>query len=141
MPIIPVMIKDAAGTTVCKSMNARIKKYPDVEVGKDIGTREWVVECGHLDMLVGGNLGGTFDPLLYAMTVGGIIIAGIAEGTFIKVKRNADSFTRYTGTDGETSWARQHDKSGEVSFVLKQTSICNDLLSALLFADEIPAPL
>jgi hypothetical protein len=134
------MIKDAAGTTVVKSMNARIKKFPDSERGKDVSSVEWVVECGKLDIFIGGNIGGTYDPLLYAMTIGNIPVTGLAEGTYVKAKRNVDSFSRYTGTDGETSWARQHDKSGEVSFVLKQTSACNDLLSALLQADEITAP-
>jgi len=140
MPVVAVLIKDVAGTTVVKSSDARIKKFPDQERGKDITGIEWAIECGHLDIFIGGNLGATYDPLLYSMSVGGIPITGLAEGTFFKAKRNVDSFTRYTGTDGETSWARQHDKSGEVSFTLKQTSATNDLLSALLQIDEIPAP-
>ncbi len=144
------MIKDTAGTTVAKSMNARIKKFPELDLGKDVGPREWVVMCGRLDLFIGGNIGGTFDPLLYSCSIGpatgGVAVAvggpagGIAEGTFIKVKRNVDSFTKYTGTDGETSWARQHDKSGEVSIILKSTAPQNDALSALQIADEIPAP-
>jgi hypothetical protein len=137
--VVPVMIKDAGGATVIKSVNARIRRAPDHERGKDVGTVEWALECGRLETFIGGNAGGTYDPLLYAMVVGSIPITGLAEGTFLKVKRNVDNFTRYTGTDGETSWARQHDKSGEISFVLKQTSECNDALSALMALDEIPA--
>ena len=145
MPLLQVMIKDTAGTTVAKSMNARIKKPPELDIGKDVGPREWVISCGHLYLFTGGNAGATFDPLLYSCSVGGVAIGGpaggVAEGTVFKVKRNVDSFTMYTGTDGETAWARQHNKSGEISVILKSTAPQNDALSDLLVADEIPAPI
>lgn len=140
MAVTTVMVKDAGGTTVVKSMDARIKKPVDLDRGKDVVGHEWVIQCGHLDMMVGGNLGSTFDPLLYAMTVGSIVITGLADGTFFKAKRNVDSNTMYVGTDGDVAWARQHNKSGEVSFVLKSTSPCNDLLSEFLATDEIRSP-
>ena len=143
MPVIQVMIKDTTGTTVVKSMNARIKKWPELDIGKEVVAREWVVECGSLDLLIGGN-SGTFDPMLYSCSIGGVMIGGpaggVADGTVFKVKRNNDSFARYTGTDGETAWARQHNHSGEVSVMLKSTAPQNNLLSAILAADEIPAP-
>ena len=141
MPIVSVSIQDKAGTTFVKSVNARIKKFPELDQGKDIVGREWLIECGHMDMFIGGAGAKTYDPLLYIMVIDNFPVTDWAEGTFFKAKRNVDSFTRYTGTDGETSWARQHDKSGEISFILKSTSPCNDLLSALLVSDEIPAPL
>lgn len=140
MAVVPVIVKDAGGTTVLKCMDARIKKYPDIDRGKDVAGIEWMILCGHLDMVVGGNIG-TYDPLLYAMTIGSVVVTGWAEGTFVKAKRNADSFTQYVGTDGEVSDARQHNHTGEISFVLKTTSPCNDLLSELLAADELPSPL
>ncbi len=138
---VPVVIRDNSGTTVITSPDAFVTKFPAVEFGKEIATREWVLECGHLYMNVGGNIGKTYDPQLMSMVVGGLPIVGIADGTFIKAERNEDAFKQYIGTDGEAVRARQLNISGKITFTLKQTSPSNDNLSGLLDTDMLPSPL
>ena len=140
MPVLPFMMIDGKGGTVLKSFNARIKKAPNVERGKEINTVEWMIMCGNLDVFIAGMPGDTYDPLLVAMTFGGVPIVGLADGTFIKIERNEDEWKDYAGTDGEVAWARQHDKRGTVTFTLKITSPSNDDLSAIMVSDAIPAP-
>lgn len=57
-PIVsgPFMLKDLLGTTLISAQNAWIKKRPDVEFGKEVSTREWVLGCAKLIMNIGGNL-------------------------------------------------------------------------------------
>ena len=140
MPVLPFIMIDGNGGTVLKSFNARIKKAPNVERGKEINTVEWMIMCGNLDVFIAGMPGDTYDPLLVAMTFGGVPIVGLADGTFIKIERNEDEWKDYAGTDGEVAWARQHDKRGTVTFTLKITSPSNDDLSAIMVSDAIPAP-
>jgi len=140
MPVLPLMIFDGNGGTVAKAVNCRIKKPATIEYGKEINTREWTILCGNLDILIAGMPGGTYDSLLVAMVFGGLRIAGLAEGTFVKIERNEDDWKDYAGTDGEVVWARQHDKRGTVVFTLKNTSPSNADLSAIMTSDAIPAP-
>lgn len=51
----PLFVKDARGRTVCISQEAWVKKPANVEYGKEVGNREWTIECGNLQMFVGGN--------------------------------------------------------------------------------------
>lgn len=50
-----VQVKDIGGTTVINCQDAAIKKMPDAAFSDDIETRTWVLVCGDLDMLIGGN--------------------------------------------------------------------------------------
>lgn len=52
----PVQIQDLNGTTLVHATNAWVKKYPNVEFGKELSAREWVFECETLDFTVGGSL-------------------------------------------------------------------------------------
>ena len=141
MPILPFVMIDGNGGTIASSYNARIKKLPMIERGKDITAIEWVIMCGNLDAQIAGMPGQTYDPLLVAMTYGGVPVVGLAEGTFIKIERNEDDWKDYAGSDGEVAWARQHDKRGTVTFTLKITSPSNDDLSAIMVSDSIPLPI
>lgn len=49
----PVGIKDNNGTSLVAGANAWVKKMPKVEYAKEVGSRQWVLECDALDMLVG----------------------------------------------------------------------------------------
>jgi len=51
-----LLIKDIAGTTLLEAQEAWISKLPSVTMGKEGSEREWVIECGELLMLVGGNV-------------------------------------------------------------------------------------
>lgn len=79
----------------------------------------------------------TYDPKFVLLTLGEIFFSGFADGTMIQVEREGDSFTKYTGGDGEVSRVRNRNRSGSVTVTLAQTSLTNDLLSALLAADEL----
>ncbi len=78
----------------------------------------------------------TFDPKQTSMIVGGKIMSGFADGTYIKVTRNEQSFTLKVGVDGEGSRAKSNNKSGKFEITLMQTSPSNDDLAALAAADE-----
>ncbi len=52
----PLFIKDLGGTTILSAGNAWIEKIPNVEFGKELANREWVLACEALDMNIGGNI-------------------------------------------------------------------------------------
>jgi hypothetical protein len=53
--VFPVIITDLSGRTVLRATQSWIQKYPDVEYGRDSGTREWVLDCADLELDVAGN--------------------------------------------------------------------------------------
>lgn len=73
----------------------------------------------------------TYDPSQVAIVFAGIPITGFADGTFLNVEQNEDSFTLQVGTDGDGCRSKSNNRSGRVTFTLGQWSACNDLLSAL----------
>ena len=79
----------------------------------------------------------TFDPAQVVLTVGGVPIGGYADGTFISVERNEDTFTPVSGADGVVSRAKSNNKTGTITVTLAQTSPSNDVLSGFAVADEL----
>jgi hypothetical protein len=79
----------------------------------------------------------TYDAAQVVLTVNGVAIGGYADGTFISVEREEQSFTKVVGADGTTSRAKSNNRSGSLTVTLKQTSPSNDVLSALLQQDEL----
>ena len=73
----------------------------------------------------------TYDPAQVAVVFAGIPISGYADGTFLSVEQNEDSFALQVGTDGEACRSKSNNRSGRVTFTLGQWSEANDLLSAL----------
>ncbi len=73
----------------------------------------------------------TYYPDQVAIVFAGIPISGFADGTFLSVEQNEDSFTLQVGTDGEGCRSRTNNRSGRATFTLGQWSASNDLLSAL----------
>jgi hypothetical protein len=51
-----VQVKDLNGLSLALAATAWVKKKPSVEFGKEVGTREWVLETNNLDIFVGGQL-------------------------------------------------------------------------------------
>lgn len=78
-----------------------------------------------------------YDPKQISLIVGGKIITGYADGTFVTPERNEDAFMLKVGVDGEGSRSKNANKSGKITIVLMQTSPSNDYLSALALADEL----
>lgn len=79
----------------------------------------------------------TYDPKLVSIILGGKIISGIADGTFINVERAQQAFTLKVGAGGEGTRAKSNDKSGKITITLQQSSPSNDDLSAFAAADEL----
>lgn len=50
----PLLIKDLNGDTIIAAGTAWVQKPADSEYGKEIATREWVLETDDLNMFVGG---------------------------------------------------------------------------------------
>ena len=79
----------------------------------------------------------TYDVSRIYVSVNGIPITGFADGTFIKVTRAGDAYTRVVGADGVVSRAKSNDKSGEIAIILSQTSPSNKVLSSIALLDEL----
>jgi hypothetical protein len=79
----------------------------------------------------------TYDAKKVKVIVGGIPLSGYADGTFIKIERDNDLFTKVVGADGITSRSKSNDRGGTAVLTLKQTSPSNDILSAFHLTDEL----
>ena len=79
----------------------------------------------------------TYDAAQVVLTINGVAISGYADGTFISVEREEQSFTKVVGADGTTSRAKSNNRSGSLTLTILQTSPSNDVLSALLAQDEL----
>lgn len=77
----------------------------------------------------------TYDPTQIVVIFGGPI-TGYAEGTFVKVTRDEDTFKKYVGADGEVTRARTRNKGGSIELTLTQSSPSNDVLSAIAMLGE-----
>ncbi len=78
----------------------------------------------------------TLDPKKCILTFAGSPITGFAKGTFIKVSRTSDAFTKETGADGLTTRVKSNDRSGTVEFTLSQASLANQIFSKCARLDE-----
>lgn len=79
----------------------------------------------------------TYDPKSISMIVGGHIVSGFDDGTFVKVSRATEAYTKKVGADGEPSRTKNNDKSGTIEITLLQSSASNDVLSGYALADEV----
>ncbi len=79
----------------------------------------------------------TFDPKQVQVIIGGNQMAGFADGEFINVERDEQTFSKVVGADGEVSRAKSNNRSGLFTLTLLQTSASNDILSAIMLADEL----
>jgi len=79
----------------------------------------------------------TYDPDEVSIVIGGHIVSGFADGTFINVARNNDTYSRVGGADGEQVRAKTNDRSGKFTLTLLQTSLSNAVLQGFAAADEL----
>ncbi len=78
----------------------------------------------------------TYDPKQVTLIVGGKIISGFSDGTFIKAKRNDQAFALKVGVDGEGTRAKSSNRSGQLEITLMNSSDSNDALNAFALLDE-----
>ena len=79
----------------------------------------------------------TYDPANVIVSIGGTPMSGYADGTFINVSRDENAFTKVTGADGEVGRSKSNNRSGSLTLTLMQTSMSNDILSAIALLDEV----
>lgn len=77
-----------------------------------------------------------FDPNQTSMIVGGKIISGFMDGTYINAERNEQAFNLKVGVTGEGARSKNNNRSGKYTITLMQSSASNDDLSAFALADE-----
>ena len=77
----------------------------------------------------------TYDPKMIVITFGVIPISGYAEGTFVRVNRSGDAFSKSKGAGGDVERINHNQGDFEVSLTLQQTAGTNAELSAALAAD------
>lgn len=78
----------------------------------------------------------TYDPKAILVVIGGAIIGGFADGTFLTAEYSNDFFTKTTGSDGNTARSKQNDFSGSITLTLMQTSPSNDILTGIYLLDR-----
>lgn len=78
----------------------------------------------------------TFDPKKVVVTFGGTIVSGYADGTFLSIAGNGDSFSKRKGADGTVDRINMNSYDYSVTLTLTQTSSTNAVLQAALIADK-----
>jgi len=78
-----------------------------------------------------------YDPKQFSCIVGGKIMSGFGDGTYIKIMRNEQAFNLKVGVDGEGTRAKNNNQSGKVEITLMQSSQSNDDLSSFALADQL----
>jgi hypothetical protein len=78
----------------------------------------------------------TYDPAEVSLTIGAYHVSGFASGTFIKVTRSGDAFTKERGADGTVDRKNNNIYDFELEFSLRRTSPYNGIFSGLLAADQ-----
>ena len=73
----------------------------------------------------------TYIPSDVVVQIGGAILSGYADGTFVRAARNGPGYSQVTGGDGDTSRTKLSDLSGTIVVTLKQTSNSNAILGGL----------
>lgn len=78
----------------------------------------------------------TYAAIEVQVVVGTRALRGKSEGSFVKLARDEDSFSKKVGADGEVSRAATANKSGTVEVTLDATSEDNAYLQQLMNTDE-----
>lgn len=79
----------------------------------------------------------TYNPAEVTVAIGGAIMSGYTDGTFVEIARNSPSWITAVGADGTVTRGKSNDRSGSLTLTLKQSSPSNDILSGILIADEL----
>lgn len=79
---------------------------------------------------------GTIDPSEFSITYGTHTIQGYADGTFINITYNANTFDPTKGADGEAARILTNDNSVTVTVTLLQSSASNTVLSGFSNIDR-----
>jgi hypothetical protein len=53
--VVPFALIDRSGRTVIAAEHCWVSEAPSVSFTNDVGTREWVIECGRTELFIAGN--------------------------------------------------------------------------------------
>lgn len=81
----------------------------------------------------------TYDPSGVQTILGAAPITGFADGTFITVEQDEDSYATRTGADGEVVRTKMVARTATMTIVLLSTSLSNLILTGL-HATEVIFP-
>jgi hypothetical protein len=73
----------------------------------------------------------TYDSKECNLVIGGVVVTGHAEGTWITAERAEDDFSTHVGAHGEVAIAETNNDTGEIKFTLEVTSPSNKYLYEL----------
>lgn len=79
----------------------------------------------------------TYDFKEVAVTFGGRIITGFADGDAVAVELNEDEWTLQVGAEGEATRSKSNNNSAKVTIRLQQASESNAVLNAFAMADKL----
>jgi hypothetical protein len=79
----------------------------------------------------------TYDPKKVIITLGGNPIAGYADGTFVQIDPNSETWQRKVGADGEVARSLSNDNTHTIQITLMQTSLSNIYLRMVMSADRL----
>ncbi len=79
---------------------------------------------------------GNLNPNEFSIIYGAHVIKGYADGTFINIVYNANTFEMMKGADGEAARVLTNDNSVTVTVTLLQTSSSNTVLSGFSNIDK-----
>jgi hypothetical protein len=79
----------------------------------------------------------TYDPKKVIITLGGVPIGGYADGSFVQVDPNSETWTKKVGADGEVSRSLSNDNTHTVQITLKQMSLSNAYLRTVMNANKL----
>lgn len=72
-----------------------------------------------------------YNPIEVDLVYGPLKVDGYAEGEFVTVSQEEDTFLKVVGSSGEVAWSYNANDSTIITFKLIQTSVSNTVLSAL----------
>jgi hypothetical protein len=78
----------------------------------------------------------TYDPKKVIITLGGVPIGGYADGTFVQVDPNSETWTKKVGADGEVARSLTNDNTHTIQITLMQTSLSNAYLRMVMSVDK-----
>lgn len=78
----------------------------------------------------------TYDPGKVVISFKGIVFVAPADGTFITVERDEDTWSKSYGSDGDVARVRNRKRGGKATVTLMGISPTNDQLSTIVDIDE-----
>jgi hypothetical protein len=79
----------------------------------------------------------TYDAKQISIIVGTRPLTGLADGSFVTVRRNEDGWNLQIGSDGEGVRSKTNNRSGQIEINTQQGSSDNDFMSELAISDEV----